>query len=627
MLRPSGRRRQVQGKETLMSATATGSATTAGELIILCDEDGAIRFVSQSFCRMFGGLPEQWMGQQFAPGGNAARFGRPARYRTSARSKAGPVDIDWTESLLAGGERLYAGVAAPDGDSAEDANGEAGQSAGGSDASLLAMMSHEMRTPLNGILGMTGLLLDTELEPNQRSYAESVRESGAALLALINDLLDYSKIAAGKMELDHAPFSAQTLVQGVTELLATKADDKGIEIAGYVDGAVPDRLFGDEARLRQVLINLAGNAVKFTESGGVAIEVWRIDSDADTAIIRIDVRDTGVGIAPEMQGKIFEEYSQAPSGARRKDGTGLGLPIARKIVRAMGGDIVLDSEPGRGSCFSFEIELKHQSTARAPSAPLPGVYIIATQSSVLADSLELQLNAAGADKVVSANSRAAALKALEKNPGATLLCDADIAGAAEQEYQLLRAAARAFVMLSPLERGRLPALREAGFAGYFIKPVRQASLHQQLAATAPVATPGDKAGNVGTFDILLAEDNQINAVLATTILRRAGHTVDLARDGNEAFAAIDRKAYDLVLMDMHMPGADGLEAAARIRARADERAQTAIVALTANAGAADRERCLAAGMDDFLSKPFEPPALLDIVARWAGRTSAYAKAS
>ena len=615
------------------------------ELIVLCDGGGVIRFVSQSFAAFFGAPAESWHGRAFSPGGDSAEQGLPARYRTEARCGGDAFIVDWTETLLSGGERLYVGapqseIKAPERQGGADAPlssapgpHDAQRAAGGVDpkVQLLATMSHEMRTPLNGILGMTSLLLDTALEPNQRAYAESVRESGVSLLALINDLLDYSKIEAGRLEIDRAPFSPMALVQSVAELLSPKAADKGIEITAYVDGDVPAEVYGDEARLRQVLINLAGNAVKFTDTGGVGIEARLVSREGGAAQIAFSVRDTGIGIPEDKQIAIFDEFTQGESsGARKREGAGLGLAIARRIVRAMGGEISLASRLGEGSAFTFTVALGCGAPFRDRPAPFDTPVIVATRSSVLSRSLELQLAAIGARTVITASTPAAAMQAARDNPGAVLLCDIYIAG--ESAEPLARATARSYVLLSPLARGRIAELRQAGFSGYFIKPIRQSSLHKQLIedaeeAPAPAAQKAPAALRDKTYRVLLAEDNQINAVLATTIIRRAGHLVDVAPNGLAAVEAAKSGEYHVILMDMHMPEMDGLEATRRIRRLDGPMRRAPIIALTANAMAADRQKCIAAGMDDFLSKPFEPADLTDLLVKWGESESAWSEAS
>jgi signal transduction histidine kinase/CheY-like chemotaxis protein len=631
-----------------MRAGDRGDPRYIRELIVVCDRNGAIRFVSRAFAQLFTAPPEKWVGRAFAPGNHAASRGAPAAYRTSAQVGARDLIIDWEESVLSAGERLYAGVAIDPSDTDDNdvkSRPKAGAQAdlssptdtasgvnGAARMQFLATMSHEMRTPLNGIIGMTGLLLDTVLEPNQRAYAESVRESGAALLALINDLLDYAKIDAGKLELDAQPFSPFSLIQSVAELLSPRAADKGVEITAYIDEKIPATLFGDEARLRQVLINLTGNGVKFTDSGGVSIEAHLVKKDAAVATIRMDVRDTGIGIPGKMRAKIFDEFSQADGDTdKRNEGTGLGLSIAQKIVRAMQGDITIDSAAGVGSVFSFEVVFNYKEIQYTERQQIEAPVIIATRSPILQRSLELQLQSIGVRRVFCASSARAAHQTIEENPSAVLLCDIYLAS--EGAAPLARAAARSFVMLSPLTRNRIGELREAGFEGYFIKPIRQASLYDQLAGERAKPTPAAPLPRAGAaapkaiFNILLAEDNQINAVLATAIIKRAGHKIDVAVNGGDVVDALERGAYDVVLMDMHMPEIDGLMAARRIRKLESRNASVPIIALTANAMASDRQKCVAAGMDDFISKPFEPDQLIAVIEKWGGAKSDFSVAS
>ncbi len=620
-----------------MPVAGNGKHKSVSELIAVCDADNVLRFVSKSFADFFGAPPESWLGREFAPGSSAAKPSRPAAYRTRAQAKGETVVIAWVETVLDGGERLYIGDPG-----AGDGPGEEPVYRHTENLKFLATMSHEMRTPLNGIIGMNALLLDTALEPNQRAYAESVRESSAALLALINDLLDYAKIDAGRMELDEAPFCPRVLLQGVAELLSPRAAEKGIEIAVYIDDRIPPELVGDEGRLRQVLINLAGNAVKFTDAGGVLIEAHLEKTDAGAATVRFDVKDTGIGVPHDMQARIFEEFSQAASSVdQRNEGTGLGLSIARKLVAVMGGDIGLESEVDEGSNFFFEVTLPGRGV-REIRTPIKTPAIVATRSAILARALEMQLKTLGAETAVVADSALAVKAALHRHPGAVVLCDIYLA--AETAALGLEDASRASVMLSPLARDRLDDLKKAGFQNFLIKPIRQTTLYDQFVGGAPDRkAPDEQSPAQGGAEqsaaedarpeagerrrVLLAEDNQINAVLATTIVKRAGHVVDVAINGVEAIDALRRNEYDLIFMDMHMPEVDGLEATRKIRALSGPKSRIPIVALTANAMGSEERKCLNAGMDDFLSKPFEPADLIAMLDKWAGRESPFAIAS
>jgi len=482
---------------------------------------------------------------------------------------------------------------------------------GRSDEMILAALSHEFRTPLNGVLGMTRLLAGTRLDAAQKSYVMALEQSGEHLLGLVNQVLDLARLESAGIELHPAPVDLEHLLQGVAEIMSPRAHAKGLEIACAVDPALPTVL-ADEARLRQVLFNLVGNAVKFTCSGGVLLTA---EPGAATGRVRLCVRDTGPGVSEEERQRIFEPFAQGRASGEAVESTGLGLAIVSRIATAMDAEVGLDAAPGGGA--AFWIEAGFQSCSHPPRArPLQDLPVaIVSENALLAEAAARLVSACGGEPLVFASAKAAAAAPIE----APALVDFP-AGSRRRPRPL--AGRRSIVLVGPEMRARIPALRKSGFEGYLIKPLRRQSVATRLLAVS--GGPRGRAGAAPVEDerarlaagpgarVLLAEDNPINAMLARALLEREGCTVDQATTGPDAVKAAKAGGYDLILLDLRMPGMGGMDAARAMR-RAG--VSSPLAALTADAFEDARRACLAAGMDDFLTKPLEPAALHALLGR------------
>ncbi len=633
-----------------------GLIDALGDLVVHRDRAGRIVYCNHVFATMFGREPRDLSGRTLQELGVDVAVVPDAAFAEGEHLRSTDVAIQtaegtrwfsWIELSVrdeASGQVSHRTIARDitgrkRAEAALIAARERAEFANQAKTRFLATVSHEIRTPMNGIIGMAKLLADTDLSPEQKTYVRAVSTSGNALLALIEDLLDYSKIESGRFELEPQPMSPRELAENVVELLASRAYAKNIGLGCHVGPEVPAVIEADPGRLRQVMLNLVGNALKFTEEGGVLVSV-STSRPGEPAAIRFSVSDSGPGLTKAEIGRIFREFEQADTtSTRRHGGAGLGLTISKRIVDAMNGTIKVESEVGKGSEFSFEIPIAEEPAIAPDRAVLlrDRSVMIVSANVVEAEAMARTIRAHGGNATVARSlADAEMLMADMSRIWSALLIDASLEVADGQSLNVLRQAARedfqAIILIAPTDRGRLFKFRSSGYSTFLVRPVRGESLLRVLnQGSADPLMPGP-VGRLPVYraerpvsiangmSVLLAEDNEISALMARTVLEKSGCSVTHVGNGEAAVQAarngVDGRRFDVVLMDLHMPVMDGLDAIAHIRKHEEEKGLPAmpILVLSADSQESTRHHVLARGATGFVTKPLDPQHLVEVVS-------------